>query len=138
MLLNGGGLGNIQDITEALSTAFAGRENDLRSLIEQLDMAIGHLDDQKDDIIAASESLNNLVGQFAEQKPVVDKALKTIPDALAVLQGPARQPDRGARRSSASSARWPPTRSTRPRKRSSRSSKTLGRCCSRWPTPAPR
>ena len=37
-------------------------------------------------IIAATESLNNLVGQFAAQKPVVDKALKTIPDALVVLK----------------------------------------------------
>jgi phospholipid/cholesterol/gamma-HCH transport system substrate-binding protein len=86
LLLNGGGIGNIQDITDALSIAFTGRENDLRSLIEQLDKAIGYLNDQKHDIIAASESLNNLVGQFAEQKPVVDKALKTIPDALVVLK----------------------------------------------------
>ncbi|KMO67341.1 phospholipid/cholesterol/gamma-HCH transport system substrate-binding protein [Mycobacterium sp. BK558] len=86
MLLNGGGIGDIQDITEALSVAFAGREGDLRSLIEQLDLAIGYLDDQKQDIIAASESLNNLVGQFADQKPVVDKALRTIPDALSVLK----------------------------------------------------
>jgi phospholipid/cholesterol/gamma-HCH transport system substrate-binding protein len=86
LVLNGGGFGNIYDITEALSTAFAGRENDLRSLIEQLDKAIGYLDDQKDDIIAATESLNNLIGQFAAQKPVVDKALRTIPDALAVLR----------------------------------------------------
>lgn len=86
LLLNGGGLGNIQDITEALSTAFAGREGDLRSLIEQLDIAVGHLNNQTDDIIATSESLNNLVGQVAEQKPVVDRALRTIPDALAVLR----------------------------------------------------
>jgi phospholipid/cholesterol/gamma-HCH transport system substrate-binding protein len=86
LLLNGGGIGNIQDITDALSIAFTGRENDLRSLIEQLDKAIGYLDDQKHDIIAASESLDNLVGQFAAQKPVIDKALKTIPDALVVLK----------------------------------------------------
>ena len=86
LLLNGGGIGNIQDITDALSVAFTGREGDLRSLIEQLDKAIGYLNDQKADIIAATESLNNLVGQFAAQKPVVDKALKTIPDALAVLR----------------------------------------------------
>ncbi len=86
LLLNGGGISEIQDITEALSTAFAGRENDLRSLLEQLDTAIGHLDDQKYDIIAATESLNNLIGQFADQKPVVDRALETIPDALAVLR----------------------------------------------------
>jgi phospholipid/cholesterol/gamma-HCH transport system substrate-binding protein len=86
LLLNGGGIGNIQDITDALSIAFTGREDDLRSLIEQLDKAVGYLDDQKHDIIAATDSLNNLVGQFAAQKPVVDKALKTIPDALAVLK----------------------------------------------------
>jgi phospholipid/cholesterol/gamma-HCH transport system substrate-binding protein len=85
MVLNGGGVGQVQDITEAFSTAFAGRADDLRSLIGQLDTYVGYLDDQKDDIIAAAESLNNLVGQIAEQKPVVDKALKTIPDALAVL-----------------------------------------------------
>jgi len=85
LVLNGGGVGQVQDITKALSTAFAGRADDLRSLIVQLDKYVGYLNDQKDDIIAAADSLNNLVGQIAAQKPVVDKALKTIPDALAVL-----------------------------------------------------
>ncbi|MDT5113975.1 MAG: phospholipid/cholesterol/gamma-HCH transport system substrate-binding protein [Mycobacterium sp.] len=85
LVLNGGGVGQVQDITEALSTAFAGRADDLRSLIGQLDTYVGYLNDQKGDIIAAADSLNNLVGQIAAQKPVVDKALKTIPDALAVL-----------------------------------------------------
>jgi phospholipid/cholesterol/gamma-HCH transport system substrate-binding protein len=85
LVLNGGGVGQVQDITEALSTAFAGRADDLRSLITQLDKYVGYLNDQKDDIIAAADSLNNLVGQIAAQKPVLDKALKTIPDALAVL-----------------------------------------------------
>jgi len=85
-VLNGGGLGNVQDVVNALTTAFAGHEQDLRSLLGQLDRFVGYLDDQKDDIIAATDSLNNLVGQFAAQKPVVDKALKTIPDALAVLK----------------------------------------------------
>ncbi|MBI3213436.1 MAG: virulence factor Mce family protein [Mycobacterium sp.] len=85
LVLNGGGVGQIQDITQALSTAFAGRADDLRSLIGQLDTYVGHLNEQKDDIIAAADSLNNLIGQIAEQQPVVDKALKTIPDALAVL-----------------------------------------------------
>ena len=85
MLFNGGGLGQVQDITKAFSTALAGRENDLRSLIGQLDEFVGHLDAQKNDIIAASEAINRLTGQFAEQKPVVDNALRTVPDALAVL-----------------------------------------------------
>jgi len=84
-VLNGGGLGQVQDITEAFSTAFRGREKDLRSLIEQLDRFTAYLNDQSGDIIAASESLNRLVGQLAEQQPVVDRALATIPDALAEL-----------------------------------------------------
>lgn len=86
MLFNGGGLGQVQDITKAFSTAFSGRSQDLRSFLDQLDVFIARVDDQKSDIIAATDSLNNLVGQFAEQKSVVDNALRTIPNALAVLK----------------------------------------------------
>ena len=85
VVLNGGGIGNIQDITQALSTAFKGRTDELRSLLTELDKFVRYLNDQTGDIIAASESLNNLAGQLAEQKPVLDKALRTIPDALVVL-----------------------------------------------------
>ena len=86
LLLNAGGIGQIQDITQSLSTAFAGRENDLRSLIQQIDIFANKTNAQVGDIIAATDSLNGLLGQLAEQKPVIDKAVKTIPDALAVLK----------------------------------------------------
>ncbi|CAN5681755.1 MCE family protein [soil metagenome] len=85
MVLNGGGLGQVQDITEAFSTAFRGREQDLRSMINQLDTFTANLDDQTGDIIAATEQLNELAGKFATQQPVLDRALATIPDALRVL-----------------------------------------------------
>jgi phospholipid/cholesterol/gamma-HCH transport system substrate-binding protein len=85
MLLNGGGLGQLQDVTQAFATAFVGRGQDVRHLLEQLNKFVGYLNDQKDDIIAATDSLNRLVGKFADQKPLVDKALRTIPQALAVL-----------------------------------------------------
>jgi phospholipid/cholesterol/gamma-HCH transport system substrate-binding protein len=86
LLLNGGGVGQLQDVVQAFSTAFRGRERDLRSLIEQLDKFVGYLHDQTGDIIAATDSLNRLAGTFADQKPVLDRALKTIPDALSVLR----------------------------------------------------
>jgi len=86
MLLNGGGVGQLQDVIQAFSTALRGREKDLRSLIEQLDIFVGHIDDQTGDIISAGESLDRVVGTFADQKDVVDRAIKTIPDALAVLR----------------------------------------------------
>lgn len=85
MLLNGGGIGQVQDITQSLSTAFAGREDDLRSLLTQLDQFVGSLDNQTDDIVAATESFNGLVSQLADQKPVLDKALQKLPAALQVL-----------------------------------------------------
>ena len=74
----------------------------------QLDKFVAYLNDQKDDIIAATDSLNQLVGKFAAQKPVVDKAIRTIPQALAVLSDnrdnltdaldPVRQAQRADRR----------------------------------------
>ncbi|WP_275564600.1 virulence factor Mce family protein [Mycolicibacterium crocinum] len=84
-VLNGGGLAQVQDITEAFSTAFRGREQDLRSLIGELDRFAGNVNDQTDDIIAATDSLNRLSGTLAANRPVLDQALKTVPEALAVL-----------------------------------------------------
>jgi len=85
-LLNGGGLGQVQDIVKAFSTGFSGREQDTRSLITQLDKFVTYLNDQTGDIISATEKLNNLAGQFAAADPVIDRALKTLPDALTVLK----------------------------------------------------
>ncbi len=84
-VLNGGGLAQVQDITEAFSTAFRGREQDLRNLIGELDTFAGNVNDQTDDIIAATDSLNRLTGTLAANRPVLDQAIKTIPEALAVL-----------------------------------------------------
>lgn len=85
LLLNGGGLGKLQEITSAFATGFAGREQDVRSLLNQLSEFVGHLEDQVDDIVGATDSLNRLVGQFAEQRTVLDEALTTIPKALSTL-----------------------------------------------------
>ncbi|MCV7232043.1 MCE family protein [Mycobacterium branderi] len=85
ILLNGGGLGHLQEINQAFATALAGREDEMRSLLSQLDTFIAQLHAQTDDIIAATESLNSLAGQVAAKDKTVDKALTTIPQALAVL-----------------------------------------------------
>lgn len=85
VLLNGGGLGQLQEINRTFATALAGREDQMRSLLTQLDIFISGLNDQTDDIIAATENLNALAGQVAAKDHVVDTALTTIPQALAVL-----------------------------------------------------
>ena len=85
ILLNGGGLGQLQEINQSFAKALAGRENDMRSLLTQLDTFIAQLNAQTDDIITATENLNSLAGQVAAKDQTVDKALTTIPQALAVL-----------------------------------------------------
>lgn len=85
ILLNGGGLAQLQEINQTFAKALAGRENDMRSLLTQLDTFIARLNAQTDDIISATENLNSLVGQVAANQHTVDKALTTIPQALAVL-----------------------------------------------------
>ncbi len=85
MLLNGGGLGQLQEIVQAFAKALSGREADARSLLFELDKFITQANAQTDDIVAAIEGLNALVGQVAAQDPVVDRALQTLPGALRAL-----------------------------------------------------
>lgn len=87
LVLNGGGLAQVQDITDALSTAFRGREGDFRSLITQLDIFTANLQGQTSDVIAASDAMNRVLGKFAAQQPVLDRAVRAIPNALKTLDG---------------------------------------------------
>ena len=85
ILLNGGGLAQLQEINRTFATALSGREDQMRSLLTQLDRFITELNGQTDDIIAATENLNSLAGQVAARDQSVDTALRTIPQALSVL-----------------------------------------------------
>lgn len=86
LLLNGGGIGEVQDITTAVNTAFGGqRQDQLRTLLNQLQTFTARVNEQTQDIIEATDSINKLAGQFADKKPVLDRALDTLPSALKVL-----------------------------------------------------
>lgn len=85
ILLNGGGLGQLQEINQTFARALAGRGDDMRSLLTQVDLFISQLNAQTDDIITATERLNSLAGQIAARDDTVDRALTDIPKALAVL-----------------------------------------------------
>lgn len=85
VLLNGGGLAQLQEINRTFATALAGREEQMRSLLTQLDTFITELNAQTDDIISATENLNALTAQVAARDQAVDAALRSVPQALAVL-----------------------------------------------------
>ncbi|MCK0517365.1 MCE family protein [Williamsia sp. DF01-3] len=85
VVLNGSGLAQLQQINQQLNAALSGHESDARGLITQLDTFTSSMDEQKQDIIAASEGLDRLAGQLNARADVLDNALNSIPPALDVL-----------------------------------------------------
>jgi len=86
LLLNGGGVAQLQTITRELGLALQGREEALRNTLTQLDTFIGGLDQQKTDIIAALESIDRLAGTLAGQRDTIAVALDTIGPGLDILE----------------------------------------------------
>jgi phospholipid/cholesterol/gamma-HCH transport system substrate-binding protein len=87
LLLNNGGLTQIQNIAKELNAALGSQERRqaVRSLITDLTTFTGTLDSQKNDITNALESIDALAVTLNKQKQVIADALDTFPDALRVL-----------------------------------------------------
>ncbi|MGW0042759.1 MCE family protein [Rhodococcus sp. NPDC003348] len=85
LLLNGGGVAQLQPIIQELSAAFDGREDRVRSLLDQANTLIGGLNRQRDDIVRALDGLDALNGRVVEQTGQIDKILAEIPPAVQVL-----------------------------------------------------
>lgn len=85
LVLNGGGLDQVRTITVEVNKALGGREEGVRSALEQLDTFVGGLDAQRADIVLALEGVERLSGTLAAQNQVLTDALETLPPALAVL-----------------------------------------------------
>ncbi|MFZ2173760.1 MAG: MCE family protein, partial [Rhodococcus sp. (in: high G+C Gram-positive bacteria)] len=85
LVLGGGGIDNLGDITAELGTALSGREDSVRSLLTRLDVMLGALDDQRHDITAAMEGLDRLAAEVSARNQVVTDALDTVAPALEVL-----------------------------------------------------
>jgi phospholipid/cholesterol/gamma-HCH transport system substrate-binding protein len=85
VVLNGGGVAQLETITHELNAAFTGREEAIRDLLPQLNELTTNLDRQTGDIIAAMSGLDRLGGQLAEQRDVVAAAIEQIHPALTVL-----------------------------------------------------
>lgn len=85
MLLNGGGLAQFQTIAEELNAALSGNEEQLRSLLSNLDEAVGRLDSQKDDITRAIDGLHRLSGTLRAQTEDINKALEDLGPGIEVI-----------------------------------------------------
>jgi phospholipid/cholesterol/gamma-HCH transport system substrate-binding protein len=108
LVLNGGGLAQLQTINRELGEALQGRETAVRSTLTELDTFIGGLDVQKNEINRALDSANTLASTLAARTGTIDTALDDIGPGLDVinqqrdllvsmLQGLARLGDVGTR-----------------------------------------
>ena len=85
VVVNKGNLGALQDITEEVYAAVAGRTGSFADLVPRLAELTDSLDRQTTDIIAAAEGLDRFAGILAQNKDSLGRALDTLPDALKVL-----------------------------------------------------
>jgi phospholipid/cholesterol/gamma-HCH transport system substrate-binding protein len=85
MLLNGGGVGQVQSIAKELNTALNGREGDTRALLDDLNTLVSTLDGQRGNITMALDGLDRLSANLVEQRGNLDVVLTDLQPGLAVL-----------------------------------------------------
>ena len=84
-LLNGGGVSQIQTISVELSNALAGRETQVKDVLNQLTTLVSTLDANKQNIVRALNSIDALARKLAQQKGTLARALDDVPSALKPL-----------------------------------------------------
>jgi phospholipid/cholesterol/gamma-HCH transport system substrate-binding protein len=85
LLLNGGGIGQLQDITRELNNATSGNEAQIRSLMANLNTLVAGLDARRGDITRALDGLNRLSSTLNAQRAGIGTALDTLPAGVKVL-----------------------------------------------------
>jgi phospholipid/cholesterol/gamma-HCH transport system substrate-binding protein len=86
LLLNGGGLPQLQTITGELNQALNGNTTQVRQLLGSLNTFVGGLDAQKTKITTALTNLDKLATTLNQQKQTIIGALDTFPQALQILK----------------------------------------------------
>ena len=86
-LLSGGGLGQLQSITQELNTMMDGRTGKIRQMLTDLNTFVGTLNSQRGDIVRAMDALNGLSKTLVDEKEAIGDALDAAGPAIEVLQG---------------------------------------------------
>ncbi|WP_019932657.1 MCE family protein [Nocardia sp. BMG111209] len=85
LLLNGGGVAQLQPIVAELNKALGGREQTVRSLLEQANTLIDGLNKQVEDINHALDSLATLSTRVGRQTDQVAAILDELPAGIKIL-----------------------------------------------------
>ena len=84
-LLTGGGVGKLEEINREVGEALAGREDTVRSLLDNLRDFTGRLNRQRDDIVRALDGLDRFSAVVANDRETLNEAVLTLDPALATL-----------------------------------------------------
>ncbi|MBH0776638.1 MCE family protein [Nocardia bovistercoris] len=85
VVLTGGGITQLEDITRELSAALSGNEDQIRDLLPRLNELLVTLRDQTGSIIAAMNGIDRLGAQIADRRQILADALDELPEALTLL-----------------------------------------------------
>lgn len=85
MLLNGGGVEQLQTITEEVNAAAAGNEPQIKALLTNVDKMVTTLDARKSDITRALDGMSRLSITLAGQKDQIGHVIDNIGPGLRVL-----------------------------------------------------
>ncbi|HVW39746.1 MAG TPA: MCE family protein [Amycolatopsis sp.] len=85
LLLNGGGVNQLADITRELDKTLTGNEAGIRALLSRVDTLATELDGQKGEIIRAIDGLNRLSTTLAGQTANLSDALENLAPGLQVV-----------------------------------------------------
>ncbi|MGW6281169.1 MCE family protein [Kribbella sp. NPDC055071] len=85
LLLNGGGVAQLQIITQELNKALTGNEPAIRSVLTQLNTFVGTLDQNKQQIISAITAVDALAKKLNAQKTTLATAIDSLPKSIATL-----------------------------------------------------
>ncbi|MFD8498615.1 MCE family protein [Amycolatopsis sp. NPDC059657] len=86
LLLNGGGVDQLNTITKELNNATEGREPDIKALLNNADELVSSLDKQSGNITKALDGLNRLSSTLNAQKDTAVKAIDNLGPGLGVLE----------------------------------------------------
>ncbi|MBB1019810.1 MCE family protein [Dietzia sp. E1] len=86
LLLNGGGVDQLQPIVAELRKATDGREEDLTRTLRSAEELIGGLNRQRDSITEALEGVNLMTSRANDQRQQIEAALDELPAGVAVLE----------------------------------------------------
>jgi phospholipid/cholesterol/gamma-HCH transport system substrate-binding protein len=85
LLLNGGGIGQLQTINQELSKVMTGNEQEIRSFLSGVDTLTSDLDAHRGDITDALDGLNQLSATLATRHDQVSGALTDLTPGLRTL-----------------------------------------------------